>query len=113
MHDLSNSNVLVVDDTESNLDILTATLHKDYTVSVARDGESALEIVESKLPDLILLDICMPGIDGYEVCRRLKRDTNTRDIPVVFITGMNNGKNKTEGFKLGAVDYITKPLAAC
>ena len=110
MHDLSNSNVLVVDDTESNLDILTATLHKDYTVSVARDGESALKSIELKLPDLILLDICMPGIDGYEVCRRLKGNSQTCDIPVVFITGMNNGKNKTEGFKVGAVDYITKPF---
>jgi putative two-component system response regulator len=110
MENLSNCTVLVVDDTESNLDILTATLNKDYGVSVAKDGESALEIIESQPPDLVLLDICMPGIDGYEVCRRLKRNLNTRDIPVVFITGMNQAGSKKEGFKLGAVDYITKPF---
>ncbi len=110
MDDLSHCTVLVVDDTETNREILAATLDKDYEVSVATDGKSALEIIGEKTPDLVLLDIRMPGIDGYEVCRRLKADSNTRDIPVVFITGMNQVQDKTRGFKLGAVDYITKPF---
>jgi putative two-component system response regulator len=110
MDDLSNCSVLVVDDTEINLDILTAALDKDYKVIVASDGKSALDIIEDKTPDLVLLDILMPDIDGYEVCRRLKRDSNTCDIPIMFITGMNQVQSKTRGFELGAVDYITKPF---
>lgn len=110
MEDLSHCSVLVVDDTETNREILAATLDKDYEVSVAIDGKSALEIIEARTPDLVLLDIRMPGIDGYEVCRRLKEDPNTRDIPIVFITGMNHVQDKTRGFKMGAVDYITKPF---
>ncbi|UCH21393.1 MAG: two-component system response regulator [Deltaproteobacteria bacterium] len=110
MQDLSGSNVLVVDDAEINLEILAAALDKDYEVRVASDGKSALEIIKEKAPDLVLLDILMPGMDGYEVCRRLKKNSNTRDIPVVFITGMNQVQSKTRGFELGAVDYITKPF---
>jgi putative two-component system response regulator len=110
MDDLSNCSVLVVDDTEINLEILAAALDKDYKVIVASDGKSALGIIEDKTPDLVLLDILMPDMDGYEVCRRLKRDSNTRDIPIMFITGMNQVQSKTRGFALGAVDYITKPF---
>ena len=110
MEDLSRCSVLVVDDTETNREILAATLDKDYKVRVAADGKSALKIIEEKTPDLVLLDIRMPEMDGYEVCKRLKADPNTHDIPVMFITGMNQLEDKTLGFKLGAVDYITKPF---
>jgi len=110
MYELSKCTVLVVDDTETNIDILVAALDSEYDVSVAMDGESALEIVNTDQPDLILLDIMMPDIDGYEVCRRLKSEPNTSDIPIIFITAMNEIENKTRGFELGAVDYITKPF---
>jgi adenylate cyclase len=103
--------VLVVDDTETNIDILVDTLDEDYDVSVAMDGESALEIAESEPPDLILLDIMMPGMDGYEVCKKLKENEETRSIPVIFCTAMSEIENETKGFELGAVDYITKPIS--
>jgi adenylate cyclase len=99
-----------VDDTESNIDILVAALDSEYDVSVAMDGESALEFVNTDPPDLILLDILMPGIDGYEVCRKLKSDQKTAGIPIIFITSMNEVENKTMGLELGAVDYITRPF---
>ena len=110
MKELSNCTVLVVDDTEANIDILVATLDSEYEVSVVMDGESALETVNTDLPDLILLDIMMPGIDGYEVCRRIKSEPKTTDIPIIFITSMSEIQNKTKGLELGAVDYITKPF---
>jgi len=110
MTDLSNSTVLVVDDTETNIDILVETLGDDYDVSVAIDGESALESVESETPDLILLDIMMPGMDGYEVCRRLKADERTRNIPIIFVTAMIEAGDEAKGLSLGALDYITKPF---
>ncbi len=112
MNELSNCTVLVVDDTEANIDILAEALDSEYEVSVAMDGESALEIVNSDPPDLILLDIMMPGIDGYEVCRRLKSEPKTSGIPIIFITAMSEIENKTKGLELGAVDYITKPFEA-
>ena len=102
--------ILVVDDTEANVDILVEALDTDYDVSVAMDGKSALESVSMNPPDLILLDIVMPEMDGYEVCNRLKSDTKTVDIPVIFLTAMTDLENKTKGFELGAVDYITKPF---
>jgi len=108
--EVSNSNVLVVEDTESNVDILVNALDDEYEVSVALDGQSALDAVQSHRPDLILLDIMMPGMDGYEVCRRLKKDSSTSDIPVIFLTALTELESKTRGFELGAVDYITKPF---
>ncbi len=110
MNDLSKCTILIVDDTETNIDILVDALDSDYEVSVALDGETALEDIEEEIPDLILLDIMMPGIDGYEVCSRLKANSRTEKIPVIFLTAMNEVANKTKGFKLGAVDYITKPF---
>ena len=110
MTDLSQMRVLVVDDVESNVDILVEALGDDYRVSVAMDGDSALEIVEEAPPDIILMDIMMPGIDGYEVCERLKSKTATQDIPVVFLTALSKEENETKGLALGAVDYITKPF---
>lgn len=108
--ELSESRVLVVDDVRTNVDLLVRALRNDYQLSVAFDGESALRSAAVRPPDLILLDIMMPGLDGYEVCRRLKRDPATRDVPVVFLTSLDEVRDKTEGFEAGAADYITKPF---
>jgi len=110
MRDFSELKVMVVDDTETNIDILVETLGDDYDVSVAMDGETALEDIAEDIPDLILLDIMMPGMDGYEVCEKLKADENTRSIPVVFVTAMGEEEDEAKGLALGAVDYITKPF---
>ncbi|MCP4253044.1 MAG: adenylate/guanylate cyclase domain-containing response regulator [Candidatus Scalindua sp.] len=112
MNELSNCTVLVVDDAKSNIDILVDALHRDYEVSVAMTGKSALQIVNTDPPDLILLDIMMPDIDGYEVCRRIKSKPGTSGIPIIFITAMDEIENKTKGLDLGAVDYVTKPFEA-
>lgn len=110
MPDLHNCSVLIVDDTEINIDILFETIGNLYNISTAADGESALEKVTEQAPDLILLDIMMPGIDGYEVCRRLKGDQKTTHIPIIFLTSMTSLLEEEKGLKLGAVDYITKPF---
>ncbi len=102
--------ILIVDDTEENVDILIATLGEMYDISVAIDGETALEMLEDFTPDLILLDIMMPGIDGYEVCLRLKRETRTLKIPIIFLTALSEAQSEEKGLRLGAVDYITKPF---
>lgn len=103
--------ILVVDDTETNIDILLETLGDDYDIRVALDGETALESVADDKPDLILLDIIMPGMDGYEVCKRLKDNPFTHDIPVIFLTAMTEEQNEAKGLALGAVDYVTKPFS--
>jgi sigma-B regulation protein RsbU (phosphoserine phosphatase) len=110
MKSLSECNVMVVDDTEENIDILVETLGDDYEISVAMDGKSALEDISENPPDLILLDIMMPGMDGYEVCRRLKADPKTNGIPVIFITAMGELEDEEKGLELGAIDYIRKPI---
>ncbi|MBL7163490.1 MAG: response regulator [Anaerolineales bacterium] len=104
--------ILVVDDVESNVDILVGILDDDYDVSVAMDGEAALVAVDDDPPDLILLDIMMPGMDGYEVCRRLKANPTTEKIPVIFVTAKIDVADEIRGFELGAVDYITKPISS-
>ncbi len=111
MENLSDCKILVVDDTETNIDILVEFLGEDYDVSVAINGEIALEIVETNKPDLILLDVMMPGIDGYEVCRRLKANEQTKNIPIIFLTALADEGNETKGLELGAVDYVTKPIS--
>ena len=111
MSKLSNMRIMVVDDTEANIDILVETLAYDYKVSVAMDGESALEDIKVNRPDLILLDVMMPDMDGYEVCRRLKADPQTRDIPIIFVTAKSDESDETKGLDMGAVDYITKPFS--
>jgi putative two-component system response regulator len=103
--------ILIVDDAKTNIDILLALLGDDYDLAVAMGGESALSIVEEDPPDLILLDVMMPGMDGYEVCRRLKANPSTRNIPVIFVTAMSEVADETKGFEIGAVDYITKPIS--
>jgi len=102
--------VLIVDDNPTNIDLLVNTLEDDFQLGIAINGPKALDYVEKYLPDLILLDIMMPGMDGYEVCTRLKSVTRTKDVPVIFITAMSEVGDKTQGFELGAVDYITKPF---
>lgn len=103
--------ILIVDDTPANLGVLFDFLaDSGFTVLVAGDGESAIQKVAYAQPDLILLDVLMPGIDGFETCRRLKANESTRDIPIIFMTALSETVSKVEGLKLGAVDYITKPL---
>ena len=104
--------ILVVDDTPDNLTLMGNLLKTDYKVKVANSGERALKIVASEhKPDLILLDIMMPGMDGYQVCRLLKSDPLTREIPVIFLTGKTGVEDEKRGLELGAVDYLTKPIS--
>ena len=103
--------VLVVDDTPENIDILSHVLKADYKVKAALDGEKAIRIANvSPRPNIILLDIMMPEVDGYEVCKRLKADPATAKIPIIFITAKNQDEDEQKGLSLGAVDYITKPI---
>ena len=105
------SRVLIVDDTPENIEVLAEILGNDYEALVAINGATALEIAAKKdHPNLVLLDVMMPEMDGYEVCRRLKANGATRDIPIIFVTAMNDVEDETHGFELGAVDFITKPL---
>ncbi|MRR51342.1 MAG: two-component system response regulator [Rhodocyclaceae bacterium] len=104
--------VLVVDDTPDNLTLMSGLLKDDYKVKVAINGEKALKVATAENPpDLILLDIMMPGMDGYEVCQVLKADPKTRDIPVIFLTAKAEVEDEKKGLDLGAVDYITKPIS--
>ena len=109
---MDNATVLVVDDTPENIDILVGILGGDYKVKVAIDGPKALALANKSAPDLILLDVMMPGMNGYEVCKRLKQDPLTSHIPVIFVTALADVADETQGFELGAVDYITKPVSA-
>jgi DNA-binding NtrC family response regulator len=103
--------ILVVDDTPANIAVLLDYLSRQgFTVLVARDGESALENVAISQPDLLLLDVMMPGLDGYETCRRLKANPASRDIPVIFMTALSDTSDKIRGFEVGAVDFVTKPF---
>ncbi len=111
MENLTESTILVVDDAPENIKILSDILI-DYKKIIALNGEKALALALSKKPDLILLDIMMPGIDGFEVCRRLKADDTTKDIPIIFITGKSEVADETRGLELGAVDFIPKPISA-
>ena len=107
-----HATVLVVDDTPTNLTLMSDLLEGLYTVKVATGGARALKIARSDTPpDLILLDIMMPEIDGYEVCRQLQADERTRDIPIIFLTARNEASDEQFGLELGAVDYITKPIS--
>jgi two-component system, NtrC family, sensor kinase len=111
MLDINKSSILIVDDTPNNIRVVFDILYKaGFKVSVVKSGEVALEKVSFIQPDLILLDIMMPGIDGFETCHRLKANENTKDIPVIFMTAFSDIENKVKGFQLGAVDYITKPI---
>lgn len=105
-----NATILIVDDTPQNIDILVESLSSSYSLQVAINGLEALDAVEESIPDLILLDIMMPEMNGFEVCRILKEKSDTRGIPIIFLTSATEIDQKTRGFELGAVDYVTKPF---
>lgn len=109
---MEKATILVVDDTPENIDILIGILGDDYKVKVAIDGPRALALVTKSRPDLILLDVMMPGMNGYEVCKLLKQEPLTSHIPVIFVTALSEIADEAQGFALGAVDYITKPVSA-
>jgi len=103
--------ILVVDDTPTNIQVLFDLLNASgYRVAIAKSGESALKRLQTSVPDLILLDVMMPGIDGFETCRQIKANEHTCDVPVIFMTALSDTLDKVKGLKLGAVDYITKPI---
>jgi putative two-component system response regulator len=102
----------LIDDEYLDITFLAGTLEEDYEIIFATDGVAALESAGRNMPDLILLDVMMPGIDGFEVCRRLKADIRTKEIPVIFITGLSEVAAETKGLRMGAVDYISKPFNA-
>jgi len=104
------STILIVDDVPDNITVLTNIL-SDYNLKAANNGAKALEIASRFRPDIILLDIMMPDMDGYAVCKRLKRDLHTKNIPVIFVTAMDEVTDEARAFELGAVDYITKPVS--
>jgi putative two-component system response regulator len=108
----STQTVLIVDDTPENLTVMNGLLREHYRTRIANSGERALQIAaDNPLPDLILLDIMMPGMDGYEVCRRLKRDPKLAAVPVIFLTAKAEIEDEQAGFSAGGVDYITKPIS--
>ena len=104
--------ILIVDDTPLNIGVISGALKDSYKTKVATSGEKALALASAEVkPDLILLDIIMPGMDGYEVCSRLKADAATSEIPVIFLTGQTSAEDETRGFEVGAVDYVHKPFS--
>ena len=103
--------ILAVDDTPSDLELLAKILEREgYSLALAKDGSQALDIAAKEKPDSILLDIFMPGMDGIEICRRLKADPAVQDIPVIFVTSQSGSDEVLAGFEAGAVDYVTKPF---
>ncbi len=110
MSGFTNRRILLVDDTKANIDILVQTLKQDYKLGVALTGAKAIEYTKANRLDLILLDILMPEMDGFEVCQRLKENPATRSVPIIFITAIDDPQHKKKGLEIGAVDYITKPF---
>jgi sigma-B regulation protein RsbU (phosphoserine phosphatase) len=111
MKNLSDCRVLLVDDAKANLDILAEGLKRDYKLSLALDGPMALQAAARNPPDIVLLDIVMPGIDGYEVCRRMRKMPETAEAPIMFLSSLEDAQNKALGFEAGGNDYLTKPFA--
>ncbi|WP_084417491.1 diguanylate cyclase [Chrysiogenes arsenatis] len=108
---LDEFTILIVDDEPTNIEVLTRTLSQDYHIISATDGRKALQIALSdEQPDLILLDVMMPGMSGYDICRRLKSDNRTMNIPIIFVTACDDRESEETGLELGAVDYITRPF---
>lgn len=103
--------VLIVDDEPANLKVMREVLNNKYRLSFAKSGEAALALIERELPKLILLDIMMPDMNGFEVCQRLKENPNTQHIPIIFVTALADESDEFKGFEIGAVDYITKPIS--
>jgi sigma-B regulation protein RsbU (phosphoserine phosphatase) len=110
MKNLADCRVLLVDDAKANLDILVEGLKSDHKLSLALNGETALQVAARTPPDLVLLDIVMPGLDGYEVCRRLRENPETAEVPIMFLSSLEEIQNKARGFEVGANDYLTKPF---
>jgi PleD family two-component response regulator len=111
--DITDGNsVLIVDDENMNMFALTHILRREYTVYAAKNGQSAIRIAKKQLPDVILLDILMPEMNGYEVLSQLKSDEETRKIPVIVVTGLINPEDEKKGLEMGAADYISKPFEA-
>ncbi len=110
MKELSDCRVLIVDDVKANVDVLVQALSGEYKLSVALGGQQALDAVRRSPPDLILLDIVMPDIDGYEICRRLRAAEATRELPIMFLSSLEDVNDKTRGFEVGGNDYLTKPF---
>lgn len=109
---VDRATILVVDDTSEIRELLNALLNDEYDIELADSGEKALEIAQSDAPpDLILLDVIMPGMDGYEICKILQQNSKTRNIPVIFLTAKSDAEDEAKGFSLGAVDYIAKPIS--
>lgn len=109
--DLKDHNILIVDDNPTNLAVIVDYLEESgLNILVSQDGESSLKRAQYAQPGIILLDILMPGIDGYETCQRLKAESTTKDIPVIFMTALSSTEDKVKGFNVGAVDYVTKPI---
>ncbi len=106
---MSKETILVVDDVPDNIDVLASILKEDYRVIVATNGAAALNTAKKQKPDLILLDVMMPGMSGYEVCQKLKEDPHTQDIPVIFVTALSTSQEEYKGLELGAVDFLHKP----
>ncbi|MCB0176564.1 MAG: response regulator, partial [Anaerolineae bacterium] len=103
--------ILIIDDQPTNLRVMAEYLEMDgFELMVAQNGEDGLAIARAGQPDIILLDVMMPGIDGFETCRRLQQDDRTRDIPIIFMTALADVDHKVKGFEAGAVDYVTKPI---
>ncbi|MGC9363263.1 MAG: hybrid sensor histidine kinase/response regulator [Fidelibacterota bacterium] len=107
---VKNHSILIVDDVATNLDLLRSLLIDKYNVKVAKNGSAAINIAQNSHPDLILLDIMMPGMDGLQVCKQLKSDPNTRDIPIIFLTAKTETDDIVAGFEAGGIDYLTKPF---
>jgi PleD family two-component response regulator len=112
MQNMERPRILIVDDVPANIKMLREVLKSKYDISFATNGPEAIELMKSgELPDLILLDIMMPEMDGYEVCRILKSENLTAKIPVIFITSKDDEEDEIKGFEVGAVDYVTKPFS--
>ncbi len=107
----TKSRILIVDDEPGNIKILSSLLAGEYALSVATSGAQALQIVEVQMPDIVLLDMVMPEMDGIQVCEALKANEKTRNIPVIFVTSMGDIANEERGLDAGAVDYISKPIS--
>ena len=108
---MKRQTVMIVDDTPANIEILSESLGDEYELFFATSGADALELIRADKPDLILLDIMMPGMDGYQLCSILKGDPSTRDIPIIFVTAMIGEEEEIKGLELGAIDYLTKPIS--